>query len=236
MKSVSVWARQHKTTARISIILIYLLLNIIGIFTGDLLYSMNIVLPFCIYLAAVALIFTGLAIYPSKKNKLKYIHFYRRQKFADCLLISATFILIIFTGNSVNQPANYNPVYGSFILNRSAHFLEKPSTTVINKNRSTVSKKDGRKYFRSTVKELRKKFKESTKGQKTLYIILAVIGALFLIFLLGALSCNIACSGSEAIAYVIFILGLGGIIFGLIKLIQRITKGKRKKPIQQPLE
>ena len=197
---------------------------------------MNIILPFFIYWAGVIIIFTGLVIYPSRKKKFKYFHFYRRQKFADCLLISATFILIIFTGNSVNEPSNYNPVYGSFILNQSSHFFETTSTTVINKNRSTVTKKDARKNFRSTIKNLRKKFKESTKGQKTLYIILAVIGALFLIFLLGALSCNIACSGSEGLAYIIFILGLAGIIFGFIKLIQRIGKGKRKKSIEQPIE
>ncbi len=234
MKSISIWAHQHKTAARISIIFIYFLLNIIGLFAGDILYSMHVELPVFFYLACVLIVFAGLIIYPSKKNKVKYSNFYTRQKLGDCLLISATFLIIIYNGNSIktNPLQNYNPVYGSTILRSGIEHLENISLPAINKNAPTISKKD--KNFRSLIKEFRKKYKDATKGQKTFYIILSIVAALFLISILGSLSCSIACSGSQGLANVVFFAGLAGIIFGLIKVIQRITRGKRKKHITEP--
>jgi hypothetical protein len=49
---------------------------------------------------------------------------------------------------------------------------------------------------------------------------------------LGGLACSISCSGSEALAFIVFFIGLGGIIFGSIKLIQRIKRGPKKKQTQ----
>jgi hypothetical protein len=236
MKSISIWAHQHKTAARISIVFIYLLLNIIGVFAGDVLFSMGFLFPFFFYLSCILIVFTGLVIYPSKKNKAKYTNFYTRQKLADCLLISATFLLIVYHGNSINtnQQKNYNPVYGSSIFSSNADHLEKISRPVKNKNGAGLSKNNVRKNFKNTLKELRKKYTESTKSEKTILIILSILFALGLIIILGALSCSIACSGSEALADVVFFAGLGGIVFGLIKLIQRISRGKRKKHIVKP--
>ena len=229
MKPISIWAHQHKTAARISIIFIYILLNIIGLFTGDILHSMNVTLNSFFYLAATLIVFTGLIIYPSKRNKSKYQNFYARQKLADCLLITATFLLIIYSGNSINanKAKNYNSAYGSSIINHASNYSE----NIVNKNNSKVSKKNFRKYFRSAINEFRKKYTDSTKTEKTIYIILAIFAAAFLILLLGGLSCSIACSGSEALADIVFFVGLGGIIFGLIKLIQRIARGKPKNHI-----
>ena len=55
-----------------------------------------------------------------------------------------------------------------------------------------------------------------------------VVLALIAIFGLSLLSCNIACSGSEGLAYAVFFLGLGAVIFGLVRWIRHIKKGVRK--------
>ncbi len=231
MKPISIWAHQHKVAARFSIICIYILLNIIGLVTGDILHSMNVVLNPFFYLTAILIVFTGLIIYPSKRDKSKYPNFYARHKLADCLLISATFLLIIYIGNSINanRITNYNSTYAISSISHTSNYSGNISKPGVNKNSFSVSRKDFRKKYKTILKELRKKYKESTKTEKTIYLVLAILAAGILIIYLGALSCSISCSGSEALALIVFFLGLGGIIFGLVKLIQRIMMGKPKK-------
>lgn len=45
MKKISYWAKNHVWATRFLIILIYILLNIIGVFTGKLLSEINIHIP-----------------------------------------------------------------------------------------------------------------------------------------------------------------------------------------------
>ncbi len=103
MKRVSFWALHHKLAARIIIVLIYVLLNLLGLFFGDILSSLNIFLSPAYYLVAFLLTLGGVLIYPSKKRKHFYKNFYFRQKFADGVLITATFLFITYTGNSFTQ-------------------------------------------------------------------------------------------------------------------------------------
>ncbi|MGN6540520.1 MAG: hypothetical protein ACTHKY_06890 [Ginsengibacter sp.] len=223
MKSISIWAHQHKTSARLSIVVIYFLLNVIGICTGDILHSMEIILPFSFYLMCIVVVFAGLIIYPSKKNKSKYTNFYTKQKRADCLLIFMTFLLVIYTGNSLNNSQfenKLNPVYASSLIGKNSY-----GTFV-------SQKKETRKNFKKFIKDLRKKYKDASKTQKTIGILLAILFACGLTVVLGGLACSISCSGSEALAFIVFFIGLGGIIFGLIKLIQQIKRGPKKKQIQ----
>ena len=42
MKQVSFWAKNHKISARITIIFAYFLLNITSLFTGDILHSITL--------------------------------------------------------------------------------------------------------------------------------------------------------------------------------------------------
>lgn len=230
MKSISFWASNHKATARVTIILIYFLLNAVGIFLGDILFSMNIFLSPLFYVAATLIALLGLIIYPSKRLKYSRKNFYFQQKNADIILLIGTFLFIIYTGNSV-----YNSDFkGSDRASASTaiYLISNHSSTAIIE-RKVVSKKQGAKKLRNVIREFRKKYKSSTKGQKTLYIIISVIVAAGLILGVSALACNIACSGSEAIAYIILFLGIGGIIFGLIKIIQRINRGKPRKVVNQ---
>jgi hypothetical protein len=224
MKKLATWGHHHKNAARTLIIISYIILNITGPFLGDILHSMDIVLtPLCII--AILLTLTGWMIYPSKSYKSLHKNFFVRQKSADFILISATFLFTIYAGNTLNnQETSFrNPVQAISIIHPDTYSLISE-----NSEKVTLSKKSLRQKIRTEIKHIRKAYKESSKSQKTMYIILAALGALLLLYFVAGLSCSLACSGYEALGYVLFFGGLAGIIFGLVKVIQRITRGKAK--------
>lgn len=232
MKRVSFWALHHKIAARIIIVLIYFLLNLLGLFCGDLLSSLNIVLSPAFYLIAILLTLGGIIFYPSKKRKHAYKNFYLRQKLADGFLITATFLFIIYSGNSFNYTRTVNPLNHAFaisIVQSPLSLSISHDNSVVGKKSSLSSKKEKRMHVRSFIKEIRKKYKATSDSGKAVLIALVVLGAIFMSFLMLALACNVACSGSEALAYIVGAVGLGAVIFGAIKLIQRITRGKPEK-------
>lgn len=236
MKSISMWAASHKALAQICIVAIYLALNLLGLFTGDLFNSIGIIFNPLFLLIPLTISILGLIFYPSKKNKYFIKNFYIKQKFTDCLLAVATFLFIVFTGNSfknftINAPTSF--VFG-FVSTTSPP--AKLITEKDYKQSPQLSKKQFRKSIRSMVKNIRKTYKESTKTGKTIYIILAILAAAALIYLLAGLACSISCAGAEAWAYVVFFVGLSAIVFGLVKLIQRITRGKPNKEKLQAMK
>jgi hypothetical protein len=224
MKKISFWAHENKKTARLTIVISYILLNVIGLFLGDVIHSLNVELTPLFLAIAILLTLIGWMIYPSMSRKKEYSNFFWRQKSADLILVSATFLFVVYMGNALNSNDNIfrnNTQAAAILFTNVSHVTNTPKTT--------VSKKSLRKKIRSEFKRLRKAYKDSTDTKKTIYIILAVLVAVGLTSLLSAAVCSISCSGSEALAIVVLIVGLGGIIFGLVKLIQRITRGKPKK-------
>lgn len=220
MRQISFWAKTHVWPTRIIIIFfIYPVLNLAGWILGDALYLNEIhfspvwgylLVPVCIFLCI---------IYPSKKNKSK--NFYTRQKTVDALLIACTFCFILLTGNNFNSTENKNTV----ATNSYASSITKPPV----KLPSFKIKKDKKKDFRKFLKSIEKKYRDAGKGTKALLIVLTILVALGLGLLLVSLSCSLACSGAEVLAYIIFFVGLAGIIFGVVRIIHRITNGPRKK-------
>ena len=236
MKRVSLWALHHKVLARVIIVVSYLILNVIGFICGDLFFSLHIILtPVFFYITSALVIITFL-VYPKKKKNKTFKTLYARQKIADVLLISATFLFIVYSWNSYNYGRSVNPlnpVFAVSVATANNSKVAKIDNSLSKKKIDHASKKSYKKYVRSIVRAVRKKYKDSTPGQKVLYISLLVIAAILAIFLISALACNIICSGAEALGYLILILGIGGVIFGLVKLIQRVKRGppQKKKPI-----
>ena len=65
-------------------------------------------------------------------------------------------------------------------------------------------------------------------------IIVTIIAALGLLYLVAALACSLSCNGSDAAAVVVLILGLAAIIWGTIAVINRISRGPKKKKKESP--
>ena len=234
MKQISFWAKDHKFVSRILIIFGFFFLNITGLFLGDLLHSTDVRFsPLFCFIATVMFI-SGTIFYPSKKNKKKYADFYRRQKLADGVLIFSTFLLLIYFGNSVNENRIRisQPVYGISIMPYS-RAISSGSPVSIHAGKSSLSKKSVKKTFHKRIKDFRKRYKNSTETEKTILIVLCLLAGGAAIVLLMGLCCSLACSGAEGLALVVGIVGGAGIIFGLIKLIQRIKRGpKTEKPLK----
>ena len=226
MKKIAFWARENKQTARLTIVICYILLNVIGLFLGDVIHSLNVELTPLFLAIAISLTLIGWMIYPSKFRRKDYRNYFWHQKAADLILVSTTFLFVVYLGNSLNSNWNSlrNPLQAASIVNTNNSTNVRTSPVA----KTTVSKKSLRKKIRAEIKRLRKAYKESSKADKTAYIIFAVLIAATLTVVLGAAACSISCSGSEALALVVFFVGLGGIVFGLIKWIQRITRGKPK--------
>lgn len=226
MKNLSFWGRNNKNAARLIIIVSYVFLNAIALFLGDLFYSMNVAFTPLFCALAVVLTLIGYMIYPLRSRKGEYRNFFIRQKSADFILITSTFLFIVYLGNVLNNTNNpfRNPVQAISVItgNNAAAIHHSPV------EKKVVTKKDLRKKIRAEFNSLRKAYKDSTKGQKILYIALAVLAALALGYGVAILACHISCSGSEALAIVVGLVGFAGIVFGLVKVIQRITRGKPK--------
>lgn len=138
-------------------------------------------------------------------------------------------MFIVCTGNLLNR---YQlPVTQSYAISLSypVAMSENVPNTADHSKHEIAKGKSSKKTLRTQLKKLRKAYRESTKGEKIFYIALVILGAAILGYGVFALSCSLSCSGSEALAYIVGIVGLAAIVFGAVKLIQRITRGKRTK-------
>ena len=236
MRKISHWASRHTWLTRFIIIGIYVLLNLIGLFLGDLLFSVGVVINPLFLFAISSMVLTGLFLYPSRKEKNKYRNFYLRHKTADLFLASSTFLFLTYGGNHLNnsKPSRNSNLYAASV-SVPANDTRLLPNKVIRENKDPqpetkkpLSKKALKKMLKSKLHEWRKHYKEAGSGGKAALIILSILVAAGLIFLLAALACSIACSGAEALSVIVLILGVGLIIFLLVRVIQRITKGPRK--------
>jgi len=224
MKSISFWARKNPRKAQISIVLLYLLLNLLAICGGILFYESGITFTKSLLNISFILFLIATIIYKKKAN------FYYR-KTLDFVLASCTFMMIAFWGNHLNDRNFYLPLSAK----TATGITVKPGNNLNISNKITSEDKPLSK------KELRKQVKEKIKKHnlkiatwaKVLLIILVVAATIFSLYLLAYLSCSIACSGAEGFAIVVLVLGLIAILGGAYLLIRRILGYKRKKPLTE---
>jgi hypothetical protein len=233
MYQISLWAHQHKWTARLCFVFIYLLLNLVCLFFNEALLAEGIVVPvYLSYLLCIPFII-ALFLYPSRREKSRYVHFYRYQKTMDGILFTFSFLLIICTMNryannslSINLPAlsateiivkPIKPFHKIKVQTAQAAFVVKHW-----------------KQLKHNYRLLRQAYKESSKGEKTALIVLASLVAGLLLMLVLSLSCNLSCSGSEGAALTVLLLGSALVIFLLVVVIRAINRGGKKK--EKPAE
>ncbi|TAL43141.1 MAG: hypothetical protein EPN92_10570 [Chitinophagaceae bacterium] len=237
MRKISFWASRHKWPARFSIVGIYIILNILGIITGLYLSGLNISIPSMIF-GIVVLVFLAAALaYPSKrKNSLTPVAFYRRQKKCDFILVTATFCMIVYIGNHIENPfGNYTVANASRTITtslpgdstlKSYKSIGEFSSSLKDKNGKLLKWKERKKILKEQLNEI-KKSANISDGGKIALILLSVLVAVGLLYLVAALSCNIACSGADGAAIIVLIVGAGLVGFLLYRVIRSITK-KRK--------
>jgi hypothetical protein len=221
MKRISFWASKNKTLTRIFFILAYIPLNILGLCLGNLLAESNLSFgPGYIY-SVFLLIIATVFLYNNQFN-------YYKRKLADFSLGLLTFAGICYYGNHIN---NSNPVFpfsGSTVAISLSNHSNLTEIKVLNPSKEKLSKKE----FKTLRKNIRKQ-KHDASGTNVLLIVLTILVALGLLYLLAALSCTIACNGSEALAWIVLLLGAFGIAFLTFRIIRRINKGPRNPRIKK---
>jgi len=224
MKKISCWASTHVNTAVSAIICIKILLIILACYTGLTLYKLQIVLPVgIIYPIALSALLVLLVIYPSRKKT-----FYVRQKVCDVILPLLSFVVIMSTVNTADKVTFYSEARGSSIIKKQTaeEILASGKTgSSLSRKEKKILKKEF--YHQLKVFATAKMADDKEGADKALKIILAIIGALGLIFLLGCLVCGLSCGGSDAAALIVAILGLTGIIWGFVAMVKRINRGKK---------
>lgn len=232
MRVLSVWAFHHKKAARLCFVFIYLVLNLVCLFFNEVLLAQNIEVPLFISYFICFIFLGAVLLYPSRKEKSRYKNFYRIQKSMDGLLFLLSFFLIIFSMNASSY-GKLSSTTGSVWATELPGKPGKTHYTFKAKTKTAVFIVKHWKQLKDNYRLLRKAYRDTSKGEKAVSIILASIVALGLLFLVLALSCSLACSGAEGGAIVVALLGSALVIFLLVKVIQSINRGPKKpKPVE----
>lgn len=230
MKNISYWASCHVKTARLLIICIKFLIAATAYYTGITLYKMQIILPAnIIYSISFFVLLIVIAAYPSKrKTAAAKKNIYIKQKICDFILPLSSFLVIATIVNNSDVVFS-SGVYGSAVIKH-------PTAQQIlasGKTKEALTGKEKRVLKKEFFKQLKNYAAATLSGDtdnagKAWKIILAIIAAVGLLFLLAALVCSLSCGGSDALAILVGILGLAGIIWGLVALIKRIQHGPKQ--------
>lgn len=235
MKKISFWAKHHIWQSRLIIVVIYILLNVIGIFTGKLLREVNVILPPVYFITCIILTLALWAWYPHM-NPGSGSPSYVRRKLFDFSLAAVTYLMILYAGNNWDHLfINSESVQASRIIRIPRDSVASNSilikdfiTTIKNMDVSKLSQKEKARLIKHQIKKV-KEDNNTSKSDKTLLIILSILVASILLYGLAALSCSISCGGSEALAIIVALAGTFLIIFFLVKIIKRINNRTVKK-------
>lgn len=245
MRNISAWAKQHKNKARLSIIFLKILLAFMACYVAKALHEIKIILPGIMAFSALCLFIVAALIYPSgKKSTLSGKFFYLKQKSCDYILVASGFFMMVFFVNTrfytlTNQPVVFantpaafktNPPTAEEIL-KSLEHRDKKSLT---RQEKRILKHEFKKQLKVYVKS--KISGKKAEGDQAFLIILTIIAALGVMYLVAALSCSLACNGSDGAAIAVAILGAAGVIWATIAIINRITRGPKKKLSNTPAQ
>lgn len=209
----------------------HLLLFLIAIYVGNTTSDEGIYLPGYLLFIATVLFITAGIYYPGKQQKkVVATNYYFRRKGCDFIVIFSGFIMLFIGINHLNtqgiaaQPvfsAVVNPVPVAKKLTAQEILASGKKGSQLNRQEKKMLKAEFRRQIKTwTLAKLNGNASEEGKAG---LVILAIIGALGLVYLLTALACNIACGGSEGAAVLVAILGMAGIIWLTIFVMRRIT-------------
>ena len=238
-KQLSFWARDHKWFSRFIIVFSFIALNILGVITGLLFSDLNIVFSKWFIAITIPVFAIAWINYPGKNQNR--VHTYVFRKTCDVILISTTFLMFMYFGNHKTIPFT-GSIYPASAVSSSS--LPKDSTktyrsveefkkSLYDESGKPLKWKERKKLLNQQVKAI-KKDNTMSDGGKVGLIILCVLLAVILTYGVAALSCSLSCSGSDAAAVVVAVLGLTGVALLTIFLIRGIVRKSKKAKDPKP--
>ena len=236
MKNISRWAKAHPTASRILIALSHVFIVINSLIIGSMVFALNVgELKWCVVIFA-NLFFILYVTYPKKGVKVFLQEYsYKRQKLYDfSLVVLYSFVIASGVNNifTFSSQDTYSTAKSTFTF---ISYRREPPKEIF-PEQSVDTKKSLRETIKYKVKVLANYLREpggnpKGDGAKVLLFFLSFLLVLLLGYGVALLACNIACSGAEGLAWVVLILGWGGLVWLEIILLRRIGKlHPRKKP------
>lgn len=241
MKKISFWARNHRWSARMLIVVGHILLIWLAWYVGSGLRELGVQIPSLLLYVFTGFFVASIVCYPSAATRKRVRHAvaYAWQKSCDFSLLLFSFCMMVsIVNNPVSSLDHFKDVRAASEAPRMSRG-EKPTAQEIlaslrYRDKSTLTKSEKRILKKEFKKQLKVYAKAKLEGRKADaddagLIILAIIAALGLLFLLSALVCSISCGGAEGLAVVVALLGTAAIIIGLILVIRAIRRGGRRR-------
>jgi hypothetical protein len=237
MKNLSIWAKNNRAKALVITIILHIVLGYFYFYIGALLFLQKIILPSALLYVSGILFLTAYIFYP-----IKYVQqgtykrtFFKEKQWQLVAMISAV-IFLVFIGNHSTRSAfsqqNYLQEYSAqtiaLDIKKEVKVEKKKSRRLIRK-----AKRQLRKRIRSNVRKLIKTERGMSDFGKFAAIFFSFILAIGLAWLVLAVSCNLSCSGNEALAAIVLIGGFILIIGGLISVIRRIVLTKSRRAVEK---
>ncbi len=229
MKLLSTWAFHHKWLARLSIILLWVLLHLISSLLSILIEIPGAITDVGSITVSIIILFLFFETSFSRKS----LHYTKRKIYDGCLALS-TFLLLVFLQQK-SENVGSSIAFASVQSNVHPENKNISSGKIITSKKFTLLKKW--KEIRQYVKLIRKEMRDKGSGKKTALIILTIIVGIFALLLIAALSCGISCNGGgEGLAIAVGLIGAGAVIFLIYKVIYRINHGPKKIPPETQMD
>jgi|GEM_PF-6958740 len=216
MKQLSRWASNNRWATRGLLTGIHIAGAFGALAVGEHLYKQGLMIDDMARYASLALIGLAAFTYPGKRKKNTGSgRSYLWQKMHDITLFTSGTLLMIYAGN-----------HYAFSGQR-----EIPSSQIVYRLENPTQPDHSLSLVRKT-------FPPYTGNQQTpkedtdievVLLILSVLTYIGLVMLVGALACDLACSGSQALANIVLFGGVGLLTTLLIFVIYRILNGPKKR-------
>ena len=227
--NISFWAAMNPWKTRFMFAGTQIALGTAGIMLGEKLADSGIHFSDLSRDLLVGAFITSSMLYPVKYTSIKlFKHSYLRQKSFDLALAISGFMLMVNAGNDPGIRASFTSM-----VNFKGHELQ--NVNVLD-DQSPAPKQ--LLYYHND-KQLQDEQtapqnKETSRGLKILYTVLAALGILALGFLVAAAACGLSCNGMVGLA-VLTGIGGGALVIALaVWLIKRIWHPKHKKRMKPP--
>jgi hypothetical protein len=237
MRNLSIWAFRHAIAARLVIIFSQLMLAILAVLLANQLAILDIHFPLWWMYLGFALFFISWFAYSRIRRGSAWR--FAKQKTLDFLLAALGFFLVTLLADQLNQP-----YYSSSAINAATFVKDPPAYKNPEAQKLLDAFKSGEKtkfsarekrIIRQEFKYQLKKFAlnkmagDTADAKQIALIILTCIAAVGLLWLIGSLACEVSCSGSDAGAVVIVVIGTAAVVWGTIAIIKAINRGAKKR-------
>lgn len=240
IRATADWGRSNWRLTRLILVLLNISLLLLGGAVGFIAYLFDVpflagTVPYLVGLAMLAIFIT-----PSKLQKIHFIPYtFMNRKRVDFIVCMLGFCLAMgmfnkFLNNEYRINSSNN--YAQQVVYQAKTPKEKLRAK-FNNNSTVKSYRAFKKSIHREARLLKKELRNYTSSEETWIAVVLTVLILLLAaaagLALAALSCSIACNGSEALALIVAVLGLGGIVYLSIISIRaafrRYGKTKAKK-------